>query len=74
MAVIFPNEQMQSSSVWNFDIAHELGHMVMHRGIRTGNIETEREADRLLARSLCQTGRLGVSFEDCHFRGTMFLD
>ena len=28
-----------------FDMAHELGHGVMHRGIRTGNTETEAQAD-----------------------------
>ncbi|MBI4502638.1 MAG: ImmA/IrrE family metallo-endopeptidase [Gemmatimonadetes bacterium] len=29
-----------------FDMAHELGHGVMHRGIRTGNPQTEEQADR----------------------------
>ncbi|RLJ17343.1 hypothetical protein DJ031_13495 [bacterium endosymbiont of Escarpia laminata] len=29
-----------------FDIAHECGHLVMHRGIVTGDTETEREANR----------------------------
>jgi Zn-dependent peptidase ImmA (M78 family)/DNA-binding XRE family transcriptional regulator len=32
-----------------FDMAHELGHGVMHRGIRTGNTETESQADRFAA-------------------------
>ncbi|HEY1801586.1 MAG TPA: XRE family transcriptional regulator [Terriglobales bacterium] len=45
-AVIFLNKSIPSASRWNFDIAHEGGHLVMHPGIETGSIETEREADR----------------------------
>lgn len=45
-AVIFLNKTIPSASRWNFDIAHEGGHLVMHPGIETGSIETEREADR----------------------------
>lgn len=45
-AVIFLNKTIHSESRWNFDIAHEGGHLVMHPGIETGSIETEREADR----------------------------
>jgi Zn-dependent peptidase ImmA (M78 family)/transcriptional regulator with XRE-family HTH domain len=32
-----------------FDMAHELGHGVMHRGVRTGNPDTEEQADRFAA-------------------------
>jgi len=67
LRAIFPNEQMQSSSVWNFDIAHELGHMVMHRGIRTGNIETEREADRFAGAFLMPGGTFGGEFQGLPF-------
>lgn len=45
-AVIFLNQAIQSTSRWNFDIAHECGHLVLHRGIVTGDIETEAAADR----------------------------
>jgi Zn-dependent peptidase ImmA (M78 family)/DNA-binding XRE family transcriptional regulator len=45
-AVIFLNQTIPSTSRWNFDIAHEGGHLVMHAGIQTGSIETEREANR----------------------------
>jgi Zn-dependent peptidase ImmA (M78 family)/DNA-binding XRE family transcriptional regulator len=45
-AVIFLNKTIPSTSRWNFDIAHEGGHLVMHSGIHTGSIETERAADR----------------------------
>jgi Zn-dependent peptidase ImmA (M78 family)/transcriptional regulator with XRE-family HTH domain len=45
-AVIFLNKTIKSPSRWNFDICHEGGHLVMHGGIQTGSIETERAADR----------------------------
>jgi Zn-dependent peptidase ImmA (M78 family) len=67
MAVIVPNEQMQSSSVWNFDIAHELGHMVMHRGIPTGNIETEREANAFAGAFLMPARTFGREFQALPF-------
>jgi Zn-dependent peptidase ImmA (M78 family)/DNA-binding XRE family transcriptional regulator len=44
--VIFLNQKIPSPSRWSFDIAHECGHLVMHRRIATGAIETERAADR----------------------------
>lgn len=44
--VIFLNQAVPSTSRWNFDIAHECGHLVMHPGIPTGTIETESAADR----------------------------
>jgi Zn-dependent peptidase ImmA (M78 family) len=43
--VIFLNQEIPSTSRWNFDIAHELGHLVMHAGIPTGSVETERAAN-----------------------------
>jgi Zn-dependent peptidase ImmA (M78 family)/transcriptional regulator with XRE-family HTH domain len=44
--VIFLNEAIQSPSRWNFDIGHECGHLVLHAGIHTGDIQTEEQADR----------------------------
>jgi Zn-dependent peptidase ImmA (M78 family) len=44
--VIFLNQSTPSTSRWNFDIAHECGHLVMHAGIPTGSIETEAAANR----------------------------
>lgn len=46
LAVIFLNGEVRSSSRWNFDIAHECGHLVMHGDMVTGDLETERQADR----------------------------
>ena len=46
-SLIFLNEGAGSSaSRRNFDLAHEIGHLVMHRGMLTGDIETENAADR----------------------------
>ena len=44
--IIFLNQTIESSSRWNFDIAHECGHIVMHQNVVTGDIETEAAADR----------------------------
>lgn len=44
--VIFLNQAIKSTSRWNFDIAHECGHIVMHQKMVTGDIETEAGADR----------------------------
>jgi Zn-dependent peptidase ImmA (M78 family)/transcriptional regulator with XRE-family HTH domain len=45
-SVIFLNRTIPSHSRWNFDIAHECGHLVIHQGVTTGEIETEAAADR----------------------------
>lgn len=44
--VIFLNDETKSPSRWNFDIGHECGHLVMHAGAPTGDVETEEQADR----------------------------
>lgn len=36
----------ESPTRYRFDIAHECGHLVMHRGIHTGDKSTEAQADR----------------------------
>lgn len=45
-----------------FDMAHELGHGVMHRGLRTGTPETERQADRFAAAFLLPEARFRREF------------
>ena len=45
-SMIFLNQTIRSSSRWNFDIAHECGHLTMHRDMLTGSSETEWAADR----------------------------
>jgi Zn-dependent peptidase ImmA (M78 family)/transcriptional regulator with XRE-family HTH domain len=45
-SVIFLNMAIPSTSRWNFDIAHECGHLVMHKNIQTGCLKTEAQANR----------------------------
>lgn len=45
-SIIFLNDGVGSwPSRWNFDLAHEYGHLVMHRDLPTGSMETEVAAD-----------------------------
>lgn len=44
-SVIEVDSVKDSGSRVRFDLAHELGHGVMHRGIRTGTPDTEAQAD-----------------------------
>lgn len=47
--IVVLNPSKESSSRARFDIAHECGHLVMHRGMETGTTEREREADQFAA-------------------------
>ncbi|HKR29727.1 MAG TPA: ImmA/IrrE family metallo-endopeptidase [Terriglobales bacterium] len=67
MAMIFPNEQTQSRSAWNFDVAHELGHIAMHRGTRTGDKDTERKADMFAGAFLMPSEAFGREFQAITF-------
>jgi Zn-dependent peptidase ImmA (M78 family)/transcriptional regulator with XRE-family HTH domain len=44
--IIFLNQVIPSTSRWIFDVGHECGHLVMHRGLHTGDLETEAQANR----------------------------
>lgn len=55
--VIVRNDAKPSACRQRFDIAHEIGHFVLHEGIQTGSRQTESEANRfssafLLPRSM----------------------
>lgn len=55
--VIVRNEAKQSACRQRFDIAHEIGHFVLHSGLQTGDRVTEAQANRfasafLLPRSM----------------------
>ena len=43
--VIVLNMARTSTSRWIFDVAHEIGHFVLHREIETGSKETEAQAN-----------------------------
>jgi Zn-dependent peptidase ImmA (M78 family)/DNA-binding XRE family transcriptional regulator len=60
--VIFLNEEISSPSRWNFDIGHECGHLVMHSGMQTGNIETETQADRFASAFLMPSNAFAREF------------
>src|SRR5579871_3580897 len=67
MAIIFPNHEIRSGSLWNFELAHELGHLVMHRGVRTGNKETEDAANLFARAFLMPRGAFGREFRELPF-------
>lgn len=45
VTLIVFNTTKRSASRSLFDAGHELGHLILHQGIRTGTLETERQAD-----------------------------
>jgi Zn-dependent peptidase ImmA (M78 family)/transcriptional regulator with XRE-family HTH domain len=54
-------------SRWNFDLAHECGHIVMHREVPTGSVATEREADRFASAFLLPANGFGREFRTRQF-------
>jgi Zn-dependent peptidase ImmA (M78 family)/DNA-binding XRE family transcriptional regulator len=67
MATIFPNQEIQNSSRCNFDVAHELGHLVIHRGVQTGTIETERAANKFAGAFLMPRQAFARDFQGAPF-------
>jgi Zn-dependent peptidase ImmA (M78 family)/transcriptional regulator with XRE-family HTH domain len=66
-SVIFLNKSIPSTSRWNFDIAHEGGHLVMHSGMETGSIETERQANRFASAFLMPRRAFSHEFSVAEF-------
>jgi Zn-dependent peptidase ImmA (M78 family)/transcriptional regulator with XRE-family HTH domain len=54
-------------SRWNFDLAHECGHLVLHRETPTGSVATEREADRFASAFLLPANAFGREFRTRQF-------
>ena len=44
-SIIVLNTSRPSTSRWIFDVAHELGHFVLHEGVETGSKSTEEQAN-----------------------------
>ena len=44
-SIIVLNTSRPSTSRWIFDVAHELGHFVLHEGVETGSKGTEEQAN-----------------------------
>jgi Zn-dependent peptidase ImmA (M78 family)/transcriptional regulator with XRE-family HTH domain len=69
-AVIFLNQAIPSTSRWAFDIGHECGHLVMHRGVVTGAIETESAANRFASAFMMPRRAFGREFRAASFSWT----
>lgn len=72
--VIFLNQAVQSTSRWNFDIAHECGHLVMHSGIHTGTVETEDAANRYASAFLMPCNAFARDFRTVPFSWRHIFD
>lgn len=44
--IIIRNPAKNTACRFRFDLAHECGHLVLHNGITTGDVETENQANR----------------------------
>lgn len=66
-SIIFLNQAIRSTSRWNYDIAHECGHLVMHKNVLTGSIETETQADRFASALLLPPGAFCREFRAASF-------
>ncbi len=73
-SVIFLNQAIRSTSRWNFDIAHECGHLVMHQGIPTGTVETEVAADRFASAFLMPRNAFSREFRTGIFSWNHIFD
>lgn len=61
-SVIVLNTEKDCPSRTRFDLAHELGHLVMHGGIITGDGDTESEADQFASALLMPRAGFAAEF------------
>lgn len=54
-------------SRWNFDLAHECAHLVAHRNLPTGSLETEHAADQFASAFLLPARSFGREFRTRRF-------
>ena len=71
--IIFLNQAVESTSRWNFDIVHEVGHIVMHQNMITGDLETEAAANPFASAFGRLGARLNASSRLRPFRGISSL-
>jgi Zn-dependent peptidase ImmA (M78 family)/transcriptional regulator with XRE-family HTH domain len=65
--IIVRNDAKPSVCRMRFDLAHELGHFILHEGIETGDPQTESEADKFASAFLFPRVAFNKEFPD--FRG-----
>jgi Zn-dependent peptidase ImmA (M78 family)/transcriptional regulator with XRE-family HTH domain len=61
-------------SRWNFDLAHELGHLVLHRDLVTGSVESEAAADLFAAAFLMPSLTFGSEFRSRRFSWSLVFE
>lgn len=62
VSVIVLNTARASTSRWIFDVAHELGHFVLHEGLETGSKVTEAQANYFAGALLLPRSSFGREF------------
>lgn len=72
--IIFLNQEIPSASRWNFDIAHECGHIVMHQGVVTGDVESEAAADKFASAFLMPRRAFAREFPRSQFSWNAVFD
>lgn len=54
--IIIRNPSKDTACRFRFDLAHECGHLILHNGITTGDVETESQANRFASALLLPRG------------------
>lgn len=73
-SMIVLNTARTSTSRWIFDIAHELGHFVLHEGVETGSKETEEQANYFASALLLPRKTFSREFRAKPFSWTHVFD
>ena len=60
--IIVLNTSRSSTSRWIFDVAHELGHFVLHEGVQTGSKSTEEQANMFASALLLPRRTFALEF------------
>jgi Zn-dependent peptidase ImmA (M78 family)/transcriptional regulator with XRE-family HTH domain len=73
-SIIVLNVARTSTSRWIFDVAHEIGHFVLHPGICTGSKDTESQANRFASALLLPRKTFAREFRARPFSWTHVFD
>jgi Zn-dependent peptidase ImmA (M78 family)/transcriptional regulator with XRE-family HTH domain len=73
-SVIILNTVRTSASRWIFDVAHEIGHFVLHTGTVTGSEETEAQANYFAGALLLPRKTFGREFKSRPFSWTHLFE